>query len=376
MSNTFCVLPWIHFCSNPSGDVLPCCRFQDYQLTSNCKNQGPGALNSPEFTRLRQDMLSGLRISGCSKCYQEEKHKGTSMRIESNNTYRDLLSEIHDSNFLKLVYVEFAFSNLCNLQCVMCSSSFSTSWYKLEKDLRGKSSYSGELKNHTKPEDIDLSALRRVKILGGEPLMDPEFYRFIDLLVDSGYASNIRLMISTNCTIPFNEKLKHQLKKFFSVKISCSIDGFGILNDYIRRGSVWSKIKHIFLDITDLNNELGIDVCTHTTISVFNVNCIDQLFEWFSDKNLHKSSLDVVVKNSPTSIQLLANPKKDKVQSLISKNKYQTERIIGMMNSYIPTEEESYKSLEFIRKIDNIQQNKLYIINPDISKILFEDQST
>lgn len=370
MNRTFCILPWVHSCSRPNGDVLPCCRFQDTNLLNRYKGRPIEALTGPEMDNLRQDMLDGNYVQGCSKCYQEEVHKGTSMRLESNKDYSDIQPQITSKYFHGLRYIEVALSNTCNLQCAMCSSTFSSSWYSLEKALTGRQQYSGILQTGIDLEEVDLSGLRRIKVLGGEPLLDQKFFELVDLLVSTGYSKNIRLMFFTNSTVYFNTNLKENLKRFQSVKISCSIDGYGDLNSYIRRGSSWTKVEEVFLDILELNTEPNIDVCTHSVISAFNVNRIDELLDWFRSKGPHKCSLDILQAYSHPSLQALRRNQKEQIRQIVSSNRNQVARILGTMDSYEPTSSEVQYNLEYIDKYNKLHNMDLEKVNPEIAEIL------
>ena len=55
--------------------------------------------------------------------------------------------------------------------------------------------------------------------------------------------SSVHVRFNTNATI-YNTKLFHELRRFNIVTITASIDGYGKVNDYIRRPSVWDTVEY------------------------------------------------------------------------------------------------------------------------------------
>jgi hypothetical protein len=63
----------------------------------------------------------------------------------------------------------------------------------------------------------------------------------LELCIRSGRASEIELSYNTNLTV-LPERVSSLWPHFRSVSLLCSVDGFGAVNDYIRRPSRWSDI--------------------------------------------------------------------------------------------------------------------------------------
>ena len=69
-SKTFCMAPWVHLYSSPSGEAAPCC------IAESCGHGGIGntrtqslmeVVNSESMNNLRKDMLIGTPNSECKK---------------------------------------------------------------------------------------------------------------------------------------------------------------------------------------------------------------------------------------------------------------------------------------------------------------------
>jgi len=80
-------------------------------------------------------------------------------------------------------------------------------------------------------------AIERLDFLGGEPFLQSNHIRALELCVDS--AENIRLEYSSNLTTLGNDfdKIKDLWKLYKSVEITVSLDGPPRVSDYIRHGS-------------------------------------------------------------------------------------------------------------------------------------------
>jgi radical SAM protein with 4Fe4S-binding SPASM domain len=62
ISNTFCVLPWIHLNIQPNGDIYPCCMAPYGMPIGNTKDNTLEEIwNNEQMMSIRKDMLSGNR---------------------------------------------------------------------------------------------------------------------------------------------------------------------------------------------------------------------------------------------------------------------------------------------------------------------------
>lgn len=141
MSDTFCILPWIHMTLTPGGFVRLCC--QDWGYVS--KNQVPMSAykytieeiwNSDYMCAVRNKMLEGKEVNACRACYTNEAQLMASYRIYSNNEWNDKIGSFDKliasskKNSYKVLKPPISFhlipGTLCNLKCRMCSTLFSS----------------------------------------------------------------------------------------------------------------------------------------------------------------------------------------------------------------------------------------------------------
>ena len=283
-NKSICILPWIHTSVKPNSEAKPCCRFQHYlpehkdikEVNVIDFKTPTEILNSNPYKNIRDKMLKGEPIPGCSKCYREEARQGHSMRM---GEWEDYDSEnIIKNNDIKLRYLEVAFGNYCNLACRTCNSELSTNWYEDDVQLYEKRGYA-DRRPWKKVTDVEynwqaeeLSELKQIKFTGGEPMLHPKFVNFIDILINADIAKNITLEIFTNCSWIPKKKILDRLGKFKGLQICMSIDGFGKINDYLRHKSKWNTVHGSLLAWLDYEKDnKGVRAILSPTISIYNM---------------------------------------------------------------------------------------------------------
>jgi organic radical activating enzyme len=323
---SFCILPWMHIQYKPSGQAKLCCRYDtvkegnDHQhaVDNNYAPDNIAELYTERATghlikkstmeqsffsnywdRARQLTVDNKPISGCHKCYIEEQAPGeiaTSMRLGSSILYND--GYLHKKPAFeepKIEFLEVGFGNYCNLACLSCNSTLSTTWHDDEVKLNNIADKSlqrlifPKLDNlKFEPKEETLRTLKLIKFTGGEPMINPEFIKFIELICEKGQPEQISLEIYTNCSYVPSPKLLENLTKFKDIQLNLSIDAYGQANDYIRYGSKWtddesrqsvSRSLKFWLDQGVKNKNL--QIIMSTTLSVLSVFEIPKLMTWW-----------------------------------------------------------------------------------------------
>ena len=283
-SKTFCVLPWIHSCTRPNETFKPCCRFKndlDFTL-DDLKDKGIDVMNSEQAMTIRSQMLEGKRVQGCETCYREEDSPNTvkpSMRLYLNKRFNHTIKDVELTNkYHKTHYIEMALDNICNLECRMCNSFFSTKLRKRDEHLRKRGM---NYRVHKKQQGVwhkyngtDLSSLEYVKVLGGEVFKTPNFEPFLkwldektDLKLSLEVASNGTALPSANV-----ERLLHKLK-FFNINLS--LDATHPINDYQRQGSNWETVVNNGRKLKEMFKH-NLHLSVHLTTSIYTVAHLSQ----------------------------------------------------------------------------------------------------
>ena len=287
ISESFCVLPWIHLNTWPNGNVYPCCLTDWREDIGNLKDNTLEELwNGDTMKSIRKDMLEGKQHHSCRKCYQQEKNTLDSSRTSSNRNFEHLIPTItenthddgHNDDF-KLLYWDFRFSNLCNMKCRMCGSFLSSKWYEDEVKLYGGSPLPKAIININdySKKNIDtyldefVRNVEEIYFAGGEPLLMEEHYYILQKLVEVGNL-DVRLRYNTNLGyLKFKQFDNIELWKPFmerdyaNVTIFASIDGYGKNAEYSRKGTKWDII------------EKNVKICLENKVN-FHVSCTTNIF--------------------------------------------------------------------------------------------------
>lgn len=301
--SSFCIYPWMHIQLKPNGQAKPCCRF-NHMNEAYIKDDGPvmqkyNVNNMPlseiaqsEFwQQLRQDMLDNKQIPGCFKCDRDDKGGDFSMRFYANREWneKDQTAPIEKYNDMKFEFLELTTGRYCNLKCRMCSSDLSTSWDDDDKILQDV--YSDRKDYSNRPamlslnfNEQDFENTKLIKLTGGEPMLAPTFIPFIDKIISSGYAKNINLEIYTNASWVPKAKILDKLDKFKSLNIFLSIDGIGIVNDYIRAPSKWETVEESTKTwINYSKNNPKYTIVFSPTISLYNILNFADMIKWWEN---------------------------------------------------------------------------------------------
>jgi MoaA/NifB/PqqE/SkfB family radical SAM enzyme len=267
MLKHFCPIPFHHLAIRPSGEVYPCCFFKHEETPADFNLQYPNVFEHPFLENVRTKLRNDEYVEGCSRCYKNEELTGKSMRTD----YLEI-TKVPPENH-KLTYLDLALSNVCNNRCRMCGPGLSTSWYSDAKKL-GIPIQSGVLEHEYNLDNFDLSGLTFIKLIGGEPLLEQE--KFISVL-NRCDLKNLRLLITTNATVRPNDELLAIFKQCKNVKWLLSIDAYGSLNDFLRKGSKWIEVAdNLQWFVETFPNNVNV----HSVASIYNINCLDQLHNY------------------------------------------------------------------------------------------------
>jgi len=302
--------PFTGLATREDGAIKICCRSHPIgHIQDNTLEQ---IWNNDNMRRIRGQVLSGERPSECDSCFRLEDQGVESLRqrhIENKipesriNLYPTALENLHPDMSMpfKIPTMEIKLNNLCNLKCRMCHPMDSTSWndwdqveefYKKENNFMVTLIQDLNLKNKPyldKFEDSDnwwksfeknLPYFQRVEFAGGEPLMDPQHYRILDML--KPYANNIEIKYATNLTtlgISKGRTVWDYWPQFKSVAVNVSLDGVGDVYNYIRGNGDWNKVVENIKKIQSMPNISRIvGACT---VQISNVLSIDKIMEVF-----------------------------------------------------------------------------------------------
>jgi sulfatase maturation enzyme AslB (radical SAM superfamily) len=276
---SFCFYPFLGMFVDGDHTTI-CCR-SDKKIVD--LDQLKDFQSDQTYIEIRNNMVQGNRMPDhCDTCYKLENLGLISARIQETVEWgnRLRLYDLKDwQQVAKPVYYEIRVGNKCNLHCRMCRPHNS---HVIEKEYR-KIGLIDQFP--ARPQSkidslsvVDLTAARKIRITGGEPLIMQETYDFFERCVSEG-RTDTEIIITTNAT-KLSSKFKKVLKNFSNIQFMFSIDGLGSLNHYIRWPSDWDTIVQNWQYLVDQNHK----VMVNTTISIYNVHRLYQLYQFIDQK--------------------------------------------------------------------------------------------
>jgi MoaA/NifB/PqqE/SkfB family radical SAM enzyme len=273
--------PFTGLATREDGAVKVCCRSAPIGFIQD--NTLEEIWNNEIMQLVRKQVLCGERPEVCKPCFDLEDQGVESLRQRHINgvipearinLYPDTpLQEIMPFEFPTM---EIKLNNLCNLKCRMCNPLDSTNWkdwdkvvpfYKKENNflvhtitelVNKPGKYIGEFddsNNWWNSFEKLLPHFRRVEFAGGEPLMDPQHYRILDML--KPYGKNIELKYATNGTtlgISKGRTIHDYWPHFRSVAVNVSLDGIHDVYNYIRSNSNFDEVEKNIKEIQSIPN--------------------------------------------------------------------------------------------------------------------------
>jgi pyruvate-formate lyase-activating enzyme len=312
MSNVFCNFPWVHNYVHPNGKFRLCCTTSQDIVTDDKyhsfhagKHSVEEYWNSNRMKEIRKNMMNGVKVKDCIKCYQQDEAGVDSLRNSSG--MNDLMAQTsEDGTFTKPGKImQLQMTNICNLKCKMCSQMYSHMnglellemgkvspewllWVKEQgANVNNWTNELGEKQEWYKNEEYKLKMFRHISqnieylnVVGGEPTLVPEFYEMFEYCEKEGTLGNKSITLVTNLTNT-NPKLIKYLPKLKKWKVWASIDGIGERTEYIRYPSKWTKVLESLDFYKDLANSSNGGITLSPAIQLLNIDQLDDIIKWW-----------------------------------------------------------------------------------------------
>lgn len=267
--STFCVLPW-YSKEVYESTTTPCCLLP----------------KDADISIIKKDLLNGVQTSACQKCWNLE-NQGKTSRRQQENTFLDykldrdidkIQQQCEQEQNQTLLYQLYV-SNLCNQACVTCSGHYSTKWIDLEKKM-GRVEKNYNVTTFDK-SSVDYAHARRLSLLGGEPLYEPQTFEIIKKLIEhENYDCFVSIV--TNGSVSLTPPQIDFLQQFTDLNFCISIDGVGPVFEYMRWPGRWDQL----LKNIDQYRSIAKNVSVSYTISSVNLLYYNQTQAWFEQQQL------------------------------------------------------------------------------------------
>jgi len=284
-SKTFCMHPFTGLATREDGAIKICCRSQPIGWIQDDTLEN--TWNGFQIREVRKQVLHGERPEVCKPCFDLEdqgveslrqRHIKDSIPESRINLYPNALDNLSEDYSMPFEFptMEIKLNNLCNLKCRMCNPLDSTSWkdwddivpfYKKENNylvptiqrlVKTPGQYIGpfdDTDNWWESFEKLLPHFRRVEFAGGEPLMDPQHYKILDML--KPYGHQIELKYATNGTtlgISKGRTIHDYWPHFRSIAVNVSIDGIHDVYNYIRGNGNFNVVEENIREIQRIPN--------------------------------------------------------------------------------------------------------------------------
>lgn len=401
--------PFTGLATREDGAIKACCRSHPVGYIQD--NSLEEIWNNDTMQRIRRQVLNGERPAECAPCFALEDQGVESLR------QRHIKGEIPEARInlypnavleeivpFEIPTMEIKLNNLCNLKCRMCNPTDSTSWndwsqveefYNKEKNYISdnvrklnliKKPYLDKFEDNANWwRDFEklLPYLRRVEFAGGEPLMDPQHYRILDML--KPYGHQIEIKYATNGTtlgITKGRTIHEYWPHFRSVAVNVSLDGISDVYNYVRGNGSWGDVVKNIKEIQSISNVSRI--VGAVAVQVSNVLILDKMIEYFLDKlgivfytNMVNYPNVLSAQVLPAPLKALAIMRLEAVKERVPSFKYVKEnpillgitlkQIDGVIN-YINATDQNDKwldCLEFNRRLDQTRSQSFTDVTPE-----------
>jgi pyruvate-formate lyase-activating enzyme len=274
-NKSICILPFIqsvtindnfHVCCLSKNPISKIDRSIDYS-------------NDINRNLIKQKMLAGEKVVDyCKVCYDLEDKKIISPRITQTIEWANRLHIKHVTEFTKItkpIYYEVRASNQCNLMCRMCNPNWSS---LIKKENQILKLYDDTTVQYTGFDHVDLNKVEKLYVAGGEPTIMPELYKFLEDCIEKK-KTNFEIQLNTNA-VSLNKKFKFLLNHFTNFNFEISVDGYSLVNQYIRWPTNWNKL---ISNIDYIYNQ-GHRMSFNSVVSIYNISSLLSTIEFLSNR--------------------------------------------------------------------------------------------
>ena len=353
---TFCSLPFTEIFLGPDSSIKPCCS-SNTALGFLNRNTIQEVLQNNRSQELRQSILDGVWHSSCSQC---EKQESQGIRSERNNLLEDfILKNGHDidNTFFKLIRLDLRWSNTCNLSCTYCYEFFSSKWAEI-KGIKVNTVVDENEQSLFLLIEQHNSSIENILMLGGEPLLQKQNSRLIELLANKSF------YILSNLAVPLsNNKVAQQLLKVSDLHIGVSFETVNKRYEYVRHGAKWAVFNQNIDYIKSQRPEVDLDA--HSLYSIYSAFNLVEFYEYIVGKNVFKNVfwnlLESSGENEHASVFKLSRPLKDEAIAEIDRVLEQcptapgVNDLISIRSTLLQNIEMASKNQSFIEEADKVE---------------------
>jgi sulfatase maturation enzyme AslB (radical SAM superfamily) len=232
----YCTAPWNGLTVREDGHVRTCCN--GIKSLGDLNTQTIQEIeNSDILAQIQQDLQLGQpNLENCKSCVDQQKQSGfATLRDHYNKFYPTI------GDHLELKFLDIRWNNVCNLGCLYCTPTFSSTW----ADRLHINSTNLPVKNY---QDALLEwvlerseHINEIMLVGGEPLLMKQNYKLLTQLPEQCQISiitNMSFDLEKNPAMP--ALLSRPTEKIIW---NVSLENTGHKFEYVRSGANWDQTK-------------------------------------------------------------------------------------------------------------------------------------
>ena len=370
MSEPFCYAAWTTAIYEGSIGIAPCCEWNGGGFKGSIKEYADSEYLSIIKTAMQThdtDIISKC----CRECIETESLGDTSTRGCIKRYV-----EIGSYTVGQLNKLDYRPDNLCNLKCRMCapnSSSLIEEEYitpevqQTASELHFNIGISSpiQIRDTENILDFDLSNLKEIAILGGEPTVNKKVFPILDYLIENNMNKTTALNYTTNCT-SINKPWMSRAQQFNKIHINLSIDAAGKAYEYIRTGAEWHKIEKNIPKIIDIAEDYNIQMVVQTTSFAIIEDWIEYFLQFPTDTiNMTPMYGGIVGKLDCIPDHIKA----DKIKYLEKLNHPTADMAINHLKRYPYNPDQARMFKKRTMFLDNIRSTSIYDLDPIFEKL-------
>ncbi|HTT98806.1 MAG TPA: radical SAM protein [Rhizomicrobium sp.] len=212
---SMCYAPHVDLYFDQWGKVRACCRNRNFPIGDIAKDSIDAIWHGERLRLLRREVEAYSFARGCEDC--ERQVENGWLNSTNMQTFDQFDVEEPDPEWPRII--ELSISNSCNLECVMCNGECSSAIRARREGRPARPKYYPD--NFADSLRKYLAHALRIKFLGGEPFLVPEYYRIWEMMIGDGLKTHCH--ITTNGT-QYNARIENIMASL-RVSLAVSIDG-------------------------------------------------------------------------------------------------------------------------------------------------------
>jgi len=356
--NTFCAYPFNSLFLGADGGVKPCCS-SSLVIGDINKDLINEILQSPLAKEVRQSIIDNKWHYSCGQCKRLEEMGSRTERtgvLDQIDKFQNATSET-----FVLEKLDLRWSNVCNLACNYCYEYFSSQWASI-KGIKVNANKNLAEESIFALIDENKDSILNINLLGGEPLLQKQNHKLIDILPNKRYY----ILSNLSTDVPNNEIVKKLVQNRYAAW-GISFETIGDKFEYVRHGAKWNTFNN---NLRFLKNTGVRGINAHPLYCSYSAYNLCEYYDYLESEGIFTQAYWCSIQNIPgLNVFTLPTHIKNKCLDELEKciEKYQNSKFdMSALTNIRDTLYESIKdtknenvSFEFLNWIDEIENKYL-----------------